>query len=68
MSIDQPSDIFEPARSFGWAWLLLLLVMVVAPLGVLLIPGAFEGEDAVGAWITIAVLVPLDVYVLVVLA
>lgn len=68
MGIDQPSDIFAPARSFGWAWLLLLLVMVVAPLGMLFLPGALEGEDAVGAWITIAVLVPLDVYVLVVLA
>lgn len=68
MGVDQPSDIFLPARSFGWAWLLGLFVLVVAPLGVLFVPGAFEGEDAVGAWITIAVLVPLDVYVLVVLA
>lgn len=68
MGISQPADVFEPARSFGWAWLLLLLVLVVAPLGVLFMPGAFEGEDAVGAWITIAVLAPLDVYVLVVLA
>ena len=68
MSFDQPADVFEPSPSFGWAWLLLLLVMVAAPLGILFMPGAFEGEDAVGAWITIALLVPLDIYVLVVLA
>lgn len=68
MSIEQPSDVFEPAPSFGWAWLLALLLLMLAPLGVLLTPGVFEGEDAVGAWITIAVIVPLDVYVLVVLA
>jgi len=68
VGISQPADVFEPARSFGWAWLLLLLILVVAPLGVLFVPGAFEGAEAAGAWITIAVLVPLDVYVLVVLA
>jgi hypothetical protein len=67
VGIDPSADVFEPARSFGWVWLLALLAMVVAPLGMLFIPGAFEGEDAVGAWITIAVLLPLDIYVLVVL-
>lgn len=67
MGIDSSADAFPPARSFGWVWLLALLAMVVAPLGMLFIPGAFEGEDAVGAWITIAVLLPLDLYVLVVL-
>lgn len=68
MGVDQPSDVFEPARSYGWAWLLGLLALVVAPLGMLFIPGALKGEDAAGGWITIAVLVPLDVYVLMVLA
>ena len=67
MGIDASADIFPPARSFGWVWLLALLAMIVAPLGMLFIPGAFEGEDAVGAWITIALLLPLDLYVLVVL-
>lgn len=64
---DLPADVFEPAPSYGWAWLVALLALVMAPLGTLFIPGAFAGEDAPGVWITLAVVVPLDIYVLLVL-
>jgi hypothetical protein len=67
MATDLTADVFEPSRSFGWVWLLALLLLVTAPLATLFIPGAFEGEDAPGVWITLAVVVPLDVYVLLIL-
>lgn len=62
------AEVFEPARSLGWAWLLALTALTTAPLSVLFIPGAWEGEDAVGVWILLAVTVPLIAFFFITLA
>ena len=51
---------FRPARSFGWAWLMAITVLILAPMAPILAePGVFSGDEAVGAWIAIAVIAPI---------
>ncbi|MDO8880554.1 MAG: PH domain-containing protein [Coriobacteriia bacterium] len=51
---------FRPARSFGWAWLMAIMALVLAPMAPILVqPGVFSGDEAVGAWIAIAVIAPI---------
>jgi len=59
---------FKPAPSAGWAWLAGLVVLLALPLGWLFTPGVFEGEEAIGAWISIGVTLPLLVFFIATLA
>lgn len=60
---------FRPARSLGWVWLLVLLAfIVVSLLPVFTEPDLLSGEEATGAWIALAVTLPLIVLILVALA
>ena len=51
---------FAPARSYGWAWLVGLIALVVLPvLPLFMLETPPEGEDAVALWVTVAIMLPL---------
>lgn len=56
--------VFRPARSAGWLWLLVLLVLVLLPLVFLLQPGAVPEDERVAIWINLAIMVPLATFFL----
>lgn len=55
---------FRPARSFGWAWLVALLVLLLAPMLLLLQPEVIETDVAPAFWINIAIIGPLAIFFL----
>jgi hypothetical protein len=59
---------FRSAPSFGWAWLLGITLLIALSAVPLLQPGLVPEEEQVALWITAAILVPLVVYMLVILA
>lgn len=59
---------YRPAPSWGWAWLLALTVLVVLPMVPVYGSGPFEGEDLIALWVSAAVVVPIGLFFLVVLA
>lgn len=58
---------FRAARSFGWLWLLAMAVLVLAPLFFVLTP-AMRAEDPTGAWVALAVSIPLGAFFLLTMA
>jgi len=58
---------FAPARSYGWAWLVGLIALVVLPMLPVLLGVPLEGEDAVAVWVTVAVMLPIVAFLLVTL-
>jgi hypothetical protein len=66
--VDVSGTVFRPKPSYGWAWLVALLLLVVVPMAPLLQPGAVTDEDVAGLWIAVAVTVPLVLFFLVALA
>jgi hypothetical protein len=58
--IDDPTKVsYLPARSYGWAWLLGLIALLMLPVLMFTPPSALEGEDTAGAWIGVVIMVPL---------
>lgn len=50
---------FRPARSFGWAWLVGISVLLVLPMFAILRPDVLGSEGAVAVYINLAIVVPL---------
>lgn len=56
--------LFRPARSYGWAWLLALLILVSLPVIALFRPGAVPAGEEAAIWINVGILVPLSIFFL----
>ena len=59
---------FRPARSYGWAWLAGLTVLVAVSALPLVMPEAIPPEERGALWIGLAIMVPLLAYLLITLA
>jgi hypothetical protein len=55
---------FKAARSFGWAWMLGLLLLVLLPLPLVFTPEVLNSEEAAAAWINLAIMGPLALFFL----
>lgn len=59
---------FKPARSYGWVWLLAILLLVAASVLPVFLLGDIPPDERIAIWITIAIMVPLIAFLLVTLA
>ncbi len=55
---------FRPARSFGWAWLLAIVLLIAASAFPLFRPEVVPPEERAALWITAAIMVPLITFLL----
>ena len=55
---------FRAAPSFGWLWIVIMIVFCGAPALTLLNPAVMAEEGAQAVWITLGILVPLEAFFL----
>ncbi len=55
---------YRPARSFGWAWLLAIVLLIAASAFPLFRPEVVPPEERAALWVTAAIMVPLIAFLL----